>query len=50
MVRKIRERRRFEYKSWNRVAKELVKKKESKMRVDREFGRKPSEKFNDGNL
>ncbi len=39
----IRERRRTEYRSWNRKMKELVKK--SKMRVDEEFGRKPSEKF-----
>lgn len=40
----IRERRKNEYKSWNRRMKELVK--ENKMRVDEEFGRKLSEKLN----
>ncbi len=39
----VRERRRSEYKFWNRKVKELVK--ESKRKVDDEFGRKLSEKF-----
>ncbi len=40
--------KRTEYKSWNRKVKELVK--ESKRRVDDEFGGKLSEKFNENKL
>ena len=39
----IRQRRRSEYKSWNRKVKDLVN--ESKRKLDEEFGRKLSEKF-----
>ncbi len=42
VAREIRERRRNEYKYWNRRVKEWVK--ERKMRVNGEFGRKHSEK------
>ncbi len=45
MAGEISERRRNGYQLWNKKVKELVK--ESKVRMDEEFGRKLSEKFSE---